>query len=62
VSAKELDGYRKEGHFGKGSMAPKVDAALNFLAGGGRRAVIAHLEQAAAALAGTAGTQVTSTS
>lgn len=62
VSARELDGYRKEGHFAKGSMAPKVDAALSFLANGGRRAVIAHLEQAAAALEGTAGTQITSSS
>jgi len=62
VSADELGGYRKDGHFGKGSMAPKVDAALNFLAGGGRRAVIAHLEDAAAALEGAAGTQITSTS
>lgn len=59
VNASELDAYRKEGHFGKGSMAPKVDAALNFLANGGRRAVIAHLEQAAAAFEGAAGTQIT---
>jgi carbamate kinase len=59
VDAKELEAFRKEGHFGKGSMAPKVDAALNFLAHGGRRAVIAHLDQAAEALAGTAVTQVT---
>ena len=58
VTAPELAEYRKEGHFAKGSMGPKVDAALNFLAGGGRRAVIAHLEQAAAAFEGTAGTQI----
>ena len=62
VRSAELAAYRKEGHFAKGSMAPKVDAALNFLAGGGRRAVIAHLEHAAAALEGTAGTQITSSS
>ena len=59
VDTKELAAYREEGHFAKGSMAPKVDAALNFLANGGRRAVIAHLEHAAAALEGTAGTQIT---
>ena len=59
VNASELGAYRKEGHYGKGSMAPKVDAALNFLANGGRRAVIAHLEQAAAAFEGAAGTQIT---
>lgn len=62
VDAKGLAEYRKEGHFGKGSMGPKVDAALNFLAHGGRRAVIAHLDQAAEALEGAAGTQITSAS
>nr|MBA3691000.1 carbamate kinase [Actinomycetota bacterium] len=35
-----------------------VQAALNFLAGGGERAVIAGLEDAPAALAGRAGTSI----
>jgi carbamate kinase len=39
-------------------MAPKVEAALRFLASGGRRAVIARLDQAREALAGRAGTEV----
>ena len=38
-------------------VAPKVEAAIRFI-GGGRRAVIAHLDAAEAALAGEAGTQV----
>jgi carbamate kinase len=58
VTAAELDAYRREGHFAEGSMAPKVTAALRFLAAGGKRAVIAHLDQAADALLGKAGTQV----
>lgn len=58
VSASELDGYRREGHFAAGSMEPKVTAALRFLAAGGKRAIIAHLDQAADALAGKAGTHV----
>jgi carbamate kinase len=58
VTAAELEAYRREGQFAEGSMGPKVKAALNFLAGGGRRAIIAHLDQAAEALAGRAGTHV----
>lgn len=46
------------GAFGEGSMAPKVEAACRFVEGGGRRAVICHLDAAADASAGRAGTQV----
>ncbi len=48
----------KRGEFGAGSMGPKVEAAVRFVRGGGRRAVIAELEQARAALGGTAGTTI----
>ena len=58
VTASELEGYRREGHFAEGSMAPKVKAALRFLARGGKRAIVAHLDQAADALAGKTGTHV----
>jgi len=58
VTASEMDGYRREGHFAEGSMGPKVQAALRYLASGGKRAIIAHLDQAADALAGKAGTHV----
>jgi carbamate kinase len=58
VTATELEGYRREGQFADGSMGPKVQAALKFIAGGGKRAIIAHLDQAVDALAGKAGTQV----
>jgi len=47
-----------DGEFADGSMGPKVQACINFLRGGGKRAVIAHLEDAAAALNGHAGTQI----
>jgi carbamate kinase len=33
-------GYLKEGQFSKGSMAPKVEACLNFIKSGGRKSVI----------------------
>ncbi len=58
ATASELEAFRKEGHFAEGSMGPKVRAALKFLAAGGRRAIIAHLDQAADALAGRTGTHV----
>ena len=46
------------GELGSGSMGPKVRAAMNFVEGGGSRAVIGDLDQALAALAGEAGTTV----
>ncbi len=58
VTASELERFRKEGHFAEGSMGPKVRAVLKFLAARGKRAIIAHLDQAADALAGKAGTHV----
>lgn len=58
VRESQLRRFRAEGHFGTGSMEPKVDAALEFLAGGGRRVIIAHLNDAIAAMRGEAGTHV----
>ena len=58
VTASALRAFRAEGHFPAGSMGPKVDAALDFLEGGGKRVVIAHLDDAMAALRGDAGTQI----
>ncbi|MFN2370331.1 MAG: carbamate kinase, partial [Candidatus Krumholzibacteriia bacterium] len=46
------------GEFPAGSMGPKIEAALSFLAGGGREVVIAAPEQVLAAIAGTAGTRI----
>src|SRR6185369_10670226 len=54
VTASELESYRAEKHFAAGSMGPKVDGALRFIAAGGKRAIIAHLDEAADALAGKA--------
>lgn len=44
--------------FAAGSMAPKVEAACRFVAAGGRLAGIGRLEDAAAILAGQAGTRI----
>ncbi|HLD78763.1 MAG TPA: carbamate kinase, partial [archaeon] len=60
VTASQLRGYQKEGHFPPGSMGPKVEAALRFLRSNPRGRVritsFAKLEQA---LAGRAGTRIT---
>ncbi len=34
-----------QGEFGRGSMLPKIEAATNFVAFGGKEAVIGHLHQ-----------------
>ena len=54
----ELKAYQADGQFPPGSMGPKIEAVIRFLEGGGRHAIVAALEEAGAALAGTAGTHV----
>jgi carbamate kinase len=55
----EARGHLADGQFPAGSMGPKVDAAIRFVEGGGREAIITSLDQTAAALAGTTGTRIT---
>ena len=55
----EARGYLEAGEFPAGSMGPKVESALQFLADGGRRAVITSLPRLRDALAGRAGTSIT---
>ncbi len=54
------DGRRllAQGQFPPGSMGPKVEACLDFVAAGGRSAVIAAVPEALAAVAGTTGTAI----
>ncbi len=58
VTASELRTLQAQGHFAKGSMGPKVEAALRHVEGGGKRAIIAHLDNALAAVEGRTGTHV----
>jgi carbamate kinase len=58
ASAAQLRAELAAGEFANGSMGPKVQAALDFIDNGGRRAVIAHLDDAERALRGEAGTQI----
>lgn len=46
-----------EGEFPEGSMGPKVEAAIQFLENGGKRALIASIEDIRSALLGEAGTE-----
>jgi carbamate kinase len=58
VTVEQLRKYAREGHFGSGSMGPKVEAACRFVETGGARTVITSLHRIADAVAGTAGTIV----
>jgi carbamate kinase len=44
VPAAEMRAHAAAGQFARGSMGPKVEAALRFVEGGGRRAVVTTLE------------------
>ena len=57
MTCEQAEQYCKEGHFAPGSMLPKVQAAMSFARTGGE-AIIASLENAAAALRGESGTKV----
>jgi carbamate kinase len=48
----------REGYFAPGSMGPKVEAALQFIQSGGRRAVICSIDSLEKAVAGIAGTEI----
>ena len=58
IKASKLEEYLKAGQFPEGSMGPKVEAAIDFVRSGGKRAIIANLFDLNAALAGRVGTQV----
>ncbi len=54
----EAKGYQAEGHFAKGSMGPKVAAAVGFLERGGKKAIITNPENIPRALLGETGTTI----
>lgn len=60
VKAEILEQYAHQGHFGEGSMLPKVKAAIQFARSArGRTAIITSLDRGLEALAGKCGTRVT---
>jgi carbamate kinase len=58
VTVSQLRQYAAQGHFGGGSMGPKVEAACRFVETGGRRAVIGKLDALDRAVRGEGGTVV----
>ena len=58
ISVSEMRRHLTDGQFPAGSMGPKVEAAIQFIEGGGKRAIIASLEEALPALRGETGTHI----
>ncbi len=58
VSLSQMREYLAAGHFPAGSMGPKVEAAIQFLEAGGKRAIITSLDTAVPALRGETGTHI----
>jgi carbamate kinase len=56
VNTRSLRRYLAAGEFGEGSMKPKVEAALDFLKHGGKKAIITDAHSLSRAIAGAAGT------
>ncbi len=58
ISDVEAKKYLKEGHFAPGSMKPKMEAVLEFLARGGKRAIVSDPANMQRALQGETGTHI----
>ena len=58
IDIKAAERYITEGHFPAGSMAPKVEAAIQFIRNNGKRAVITSIEEIVSAVKGEAGTEI----
>jgi carbamate kinase len=58
MTVAEARALQKSGEFGAGSMGPKVEAAVGFVEGEGRRAFIGTLDDAPAVLRGEGGTAI----
>jgi carbamate kinase len=55
---KEAKRYLREGQFPEGSMGPKIEAAIQFLESGGKRACITSTENIERSVRGRAGTEI----
>jgi carbamate kinase len=58
LTVEEADDLRQAGELGAGSMAPKVEAAADFVRAGGTRAIIARLDMGRQAVRGEVGTEI----
>lgn len=58
LSREDAMRYLEEGQFPKGSMGPKIEAAIQFLQGGGKKVIISSIEEGHLAIEGKAGTTI----
>ncbi len=58
ITLQEARQYIAEGHFAKGSMLPKIEAAIDFVQNGGPKAIITNPDNLLRALRGEAGTEI----
>ena len=58
MTLREARRYLAEGHFARGSMYPKVEAAIDFMHNGGPRAIITNPKNLTRALHGETGTRI----
>lgn len=59
MTAKDAKRYLSEGHFGKGSMAPKIRAAIRFLEHGGEKAIVTSFAKLIDSVTKGEGTHIT---
>ena len=58
LSVTDARRYLNEGQFPKGSMGPKIEAAVQFIEEGGKKAIITSVERMSEALRGETGTEI----
>jgi carbamate kinase len=58
ITIEETERYMADGHFPPGSMGPKIQAAVNFLKGGGESVFITAIDKVCEAIAGKTGTRI----
>jgi len=58
ITLEQAEAYLDQGHFPPGSMGPKIKACVRFLKSGGKRALIASIEDIEQAAQGHAGTEI----
>ncbi|MCS6835110.1 MAG: carbamate kinase [Anaerolineae bacterium] len=58
MTLQEARSYISEGHFGVGSMLPKIEAAVEFVQHGGPQAIITNPENLTRAMRGESGTRI----
>lgn len=59
MTVQEANTYLEAGHFPKGSMGPKIEAAITFLEKGGKNVIITSIDKLNDAMEGKTGTRIT---